>query len=343
MIKMSEKVASEAPATIVVGDNKPVDHNQFPRLELFKKRSHLGVLFVFIVVAIILIFYVIALHNNSLVFTVNGKNYKQNEVKALTSFPVNVQHQSKDKAARGVYEYLKYRVAGEEVGVKFTEAQLNKYREQRGIKYSQKNYQKYLNLVAYKNDAQELLVREASYNQGGHFEGYTFIFHFDETLIDAPTYTSPHYGDKVLYARDKQYAQKKANFYHKALAANKITPEQAVKEIIADPQLGYFYRANNNESSRFGVAQGVDWRSGVAFSDIVGFIQQQKQPGLSAIQTAKVAAVANSKKASDYAEGYYYFVSLNKLQPTAANRQDALKVSQQRIEKQSKYYGGLHA
>ena len=277
------------------------------------------------------------------VFNVNGRYYTQSEVKSLAAYPTTVGRQSYALAAKNIYNYLVYKAAAQAAGVNFSDTQLEQFRQQNGSTiYKQSNYEAYLNLIAYKADTVQYLQNAASYNTNGHYEGYSFVFHFDETLSWGPGYKSPHYGDTTLLARDKQYAQQKANAYHAQLAQHKITADKALAQIVANPRLGYYYTANNNYSAHFGTSLDSDWQRQVFFQPVITFIKQQKKPGLSAVQTGKVATVPDPKTSSDYADGYYYFVLLTAADPSFKTPQQAFEDQITTVTKHSQYYGVGH-
>jgi hypothetical protein len=208
---------------------------------------------------------------------------------------------------------------------------------------NQRNYEAYLNLIAYKNAANEYIQTAALTSQSGHFEGYSYIFHFDETIANGPRYRSSHYGDQALLARDKKYALDKANYYHSQLEKKAMNPDKALAEIKADPQLGYHYAANTNDSSKFGTNPTVALQTEVFFPTVVQFINQQKQAGLSTIQTGKVRTAVDPRDTSSDKDGYYYFVLLTQADKTPENLDQKVKDKLKTVQLNSTFYGVNHA
>ncbi len=314
-----------------------------PAAEMSDERSHWWRVFIFIVITILTVglgLWIHQQHMKKVVFNVNGKNYQQKEVHYLTDFSSKLENIPYATESKTVYELLKYKAAAEAIGITFTDAQLKQYRSQTdGTKYQKKSYEAFLNLAAFKNRTEEYLAKDAVYNKDGYFEGYSFVFRFDESITNFPTYKSPYYGDKALYEKDKKHATDKAKRYRTMLMTHKITADKALAEIKADPKLGYFYKANTNDSAKFGTAQDSNWRREIFHPEIASFVTKQTKPGITAIQTVKVAAVINPKTPSDFADGYYYFVLLSKLQPPIKNPQQALQKSLDTVSKHSKYNG----
>ncbi len=277
------------------------------------------------------------------VFSINGRDYNHQQVKDLTEFAVKIDQKSYQAAVKDEYSLLKYKSAAEAIGIKYSTQQLQDYRKQQGlIVYKKKNYEDYLNLVAFKNQTQQRLQDETGNNRDGHFSGYSFTFHFDETLTNAPAYKSPHYGDKAMLERDKKYAQDRAKYYHDQLAQKNITADAALAQIRADKQLGYYYVAGTNDSAKFGITQDDDWQKEVTHPEIASFIKQQTKTGLTSTQTGKVAAVPKPVSSRDYIDGYYYFVLLNQVQPRSKGQGQAMQQSLKKVDAHSKYYGDSH-
>lgn len=276
--------------------------------------------------------------HQKVIFTVNGTGYEQDRVEDLLSFLKKNERISTNDATKKLFELLEYKAAAQASNIKFTDGQLSTVRKNSGVKHSpNEKYEQYLNLVAYKNATNDYLETAAANQANGHFAGYSFIFHFDETLTNGDAYRSPNFGNQKLFVRDQKHAMEKAKHYHQLLSSNKISPDNALTEIKKDPLLGYGYATNSNDSSMFDNASSGNWKAEVLYLPIINYISASKTPGLSDIQTGKVKIIPNPATDSDYKDGYYYFVLLNVAQPLPKSVQQTFDENLKTVTQKSKY------
>lgn len=249
-------------------------------------------------------------HVRDYIIRVNGREYSKSELQFYVQPQKEIGEISEEDAIDNVYSVLMNIEIAKALDIEPSEEAVSlevgstpNFDKQNGL------VQGWLKLSAKSNIIERTL---ADYKTNGiNPQGYSYIFRFGENIEWGPSYKAPGFGDQQLIDRDREYAKSKADEYHKKLVDKAITPDKALEEIKADPQLGYFYKANTNKSARFGMTPGSLERD-IFYSDLRTAILDQKSAGVSSVQAGRTAVIPEPQGDSDYAETYYYFLLVDK-------------------------------
>lgn len=302
MTKENTKIAGEAKPDIRIKKTRP-------------RRTPYYLLAVILVVVIVLIW---AFHHhknsssNNAVFTVNGQQYTQAEVKNIIAYPLKFHPTERDSLTMQLYNYIRRQQAAIKLNIvpntsEIDQAELTDFG---AAQKSNLNKIPWIKYVSYDTALQQ----EISTNNVGTYAGYSYIFWFGQDLEKGPAYTSPTYGNQSQIASDKAYAKSRADYYYGKLADKSITPAAALSSIQKDSKLSFALPNNKflSQSTQFSSSAQESWRSQVFYPDIANYIASQSKPGLSTVRTGQIyIGDGTNPKPSDYVDGYYYIVQLD--------------------------------
>lgn len=286
-----------------------------PRRILTKRNIIIGAVSLLVVVVAAYFLVPKIIQQANIAFTIDGRVYNKNEVTSLVKYSTQ-RGVNKGTAAKLAFEYLKRQAAAKKVGITVTDSQITVARDFLFPK-NKTTYDldgsPWIELASYN----EALTRVFTSNKVSDASGYVFLFPFDnlmtrDTVVDKPV----GYGDAALIAKDRTYAQQRANYYHDALKANSMMPDAALKEIKADPRLGQPGFTNTNMSVRFtGFVSGDATRPEVNISsdakdEVINLSAKKALGDVRIGRTVKIEG--EPKSAADYQEAYYYFVLIDK-------------------------------
>ena len=284
-----------------------------------------------VILALVLIYvFVIA---NKPVFMVNGKVYRERQVKHLAAYDMHDQAMSYKTAAKDVYEAVKAQAAGQAVHI-MPSAQQIASGQANVNKDSLKKYKDWFDLTGYNTAVAEVITNAKDNGSVYNFQGYSFVFWFGNAVQPFYHNPSPEFGNKDDYQKDQVYAKQKADYYHGQLKDGKMNADQVLAAVKKDPKLADLNNTMLNPSVRFGYDVTVDWKDQVAYPDVASYVTAQTKPGLGEVQ---IGTIGNSPGPNSTARlpAYFYFVQLNEVK--GANiwqqYQDALK------NIKAKYYG----
>lgn len=250
---------------------------------------------------------------NPVVFSIDSREFRASEVNGYLDLATNNYNLDKTEAQKSLIEAMKLKIAAEKLKIDISDAkirealQITSYAKIAEVKGE---LDRWVGIIGFRLAMENYIETQ----QAQAKQGYSYVFYFASLTI--PDYSGENidnFGNKELIKRDKDYAHKKAEEYHKALAEGKSTPNQVLKQVVADKQLNYRYIPDFSYSKNFGHNKDPDetWQSEVFFQDIVKYVDsysEAKKP--SDIKTGKIAKVPDPKKDQDYVDAYYYFVYL---------------------------------
>ena len=286
-----------------------------------------------IVLAIIVILAVVALlvyrqaQLNKSAFVIDHKAYSKQLIMSIAQFAIKGRPQTKQQAAKSIFELYKTQIASQKANIVPTsaeiQAQYNKW-----PKPKTEAERQYITLVSYNIALGDAYGRYMS----GEDKGSTFIFNFSRYVLPpaAQEKPLPGHGDSTLISQDKAYAYQQAQSGYRAYKAGKISAAALLTKIASDPKL-----TQNNSNGSFDASIG-DLQGQIYYQNIYSYIANQDKPGISVIKTGKVPTKL-SPGPNDYADGYYYFVDLQKATRLVSDPAGA--VNKQLKKLQAAYYG----
>ncbi len=274
-----------------------------------------GLLALLILAAVVVVTVLRSQVKANAVFTIDGRAYSDKEVKEIINFATE-NGEPANQAAREAFGYLKRQHVAQDLSIKVSQKDINaKRNEIFGSSKKIKNSQ-WTNLVAY-NDA--LIGSLDKLAENANINGYVYVFFFGQQIERGPAYTPPHYGDKNIINRDRAYANKQANIYHRQLANGNLSPKEAFKKIEADAKIGWFNKTNSNPSGYF-MGSNLVGKPDSLPADVVDYLNSSDiKKGLSNIKIGRTPVNSTIQKpdTNSTQETYYYFVlvqNLNKSQ-----------------------------
>lgn len=304
-----ESAPQDAPPVVAAGDGgKP--RRLRAQGGTNAKRRPLFLIVILVIIATASYFIYTSIKNMGVVFSIDGRNYTRSQVDQLTQYPVKVAHMSKDTAAKNTFEALKEVRVAEKLGYVPPQNQIN---DQKNTIYKNlqltpdkaSKYQDWFNLIAEKN----AIDANADSDTTPGYAGYSYVFYYGQHIQSIPDYPVSGLNDPKLIAQDRQFARSKADYYHKLLQQNRISPKDALSQAAADMQTRGHNVANTNYNVAFSSDPGQNWANAVLLPSIVNYISAQTKTGLSDIQTGQALnapSASNGKKV----DMYYYFVYL---------------------------------
>lgn len=260
-------------------------------------------------------------------FVIDHKAYSKQLITSMAHFAAQGRPQTKQQAAKSIFELYKTQVASQKAGIVPTAAEIqDQYKK--WPKPKNDIEQQYVTLVSYDTALGNAYGRYAS----GEDKGFVFIFNFSRYIMPPAAQEKPlaGYGDQTLIAQDKTYAYQQAKSDYKAYKTGKISANALLAKISADPKLTY-----NSSSGSFDSSVG-DLQGQIYYTDVYSYIAAQGMPGTSTIKLGKMATKLNPGP-NDYADGYYYFVDLQKASRLIPDPAGA--VNKQLKNLQAVYYG----
>lgn len=259
--------------------------------------------------------------NAKYAFTINDKKYtksdRQNVYKNST-----INNLSVDEFNRQYLELKKQQYVAEKNNIVISSDLLNKkltevYPDKKDLTFDQ------LDIVSQKSIYDKLFIPATFASSRGEYEGTIFVFPFARHITSYEGHLSTNPKDSKIgiisaydpaqVEVDKRYAMEKAKYYHDGISNGSIDSAKALEEILADKKLANVNSAN--ESVTFKNDGASSWQDVIRIEGAADYIKSLKSSSLSEIQTSKTDVVNNGQKSS--VDAQYYFVKLNKVQPTA--------------------------
>lgn len=299
-----ETAPKETTSAAITGDGGKATSPR--RLKLKSPNEKKWLLALIIIVVVIGGWWLYGNYSGGAVFKINGKSYKQADVKKLTAYQTDKQHIPYKTAAKNVYNALRYQIAAKSVNISVTSSE----EKAAAINVDMATYKKYkswMDIVAY-NGAVKAKLPKAT-NDGK--EGYAYVFWFGDAV--QPSYDTPSskYGNQQAYQTDQQYTQKRANYYHDQLQSKKMTPDQVLSAVKKDPKVSLDGQIASNPSLHFGLKKYENWQPELANITIENYVQKASADSLSAVQTGQTATTLGPNPAK-YVDAYYYLVLVQK-------------------------------
>lgn len=290
-----------------------VSSNKIKKFRLPSKRQ----LVAFLIVVVVLIgggIGFLAYRHYQKPLRIGDQEFSRKDINDYLSYPVNKLQQDRQVALDTLIDNLKIKVAATKLKVQPTDQQVYEQYIKNKVSAVQAK-EKWVQLENYVRAEQKM----ENDSDSTAYAGYLFVFYYgNKKLPDAYNQELPGFGDNNQILQDKSYAKNQADKYVKLLAGKKLTPQQALDQIKADPKLGVVYKANNNFSLRFKGETSNPWQQQVSLSsDIISSIKSQKASGLMPIiQTGKLPMVIDPRSDKDYTDAFYYFVYLDTAKPS---------------------------
>jgi hypothetical protein len=261
-------------------------------------------------------------------FVIDHKSYSKKLISAMAGYVVQDRPQSKQQAARNIFTLYKTEIASQKAGITPDAAELAVY--QQSTKALQNDAEKqYVALLQYNAALSNSYQR---YTQGDD-QGYSFVFDFSRYVIPPPAGDKPiaGYGDKSLIAKDKSYAYQQAQADYRNYKQGKISAAALLTNISADPNLSY-----NPSKGVIGPSNPGSLYSQLYYADIYKYVTSQTRPQLSGVRLGKVP-IEHTARPKNYADGYYYFVDLQKASKVVTNPSGLVIAQLNKL--QAVYYG----
>jgi len=137
-------------------------------------------------------------------------------------------------------------------------------------------------------------------------KGYSHVLYFGQHIEYGENYTPEGLNDPALIAKDRDYAQERAKYYHSQLKDGKMSNDQIDKEIKADSKLKTFV----NTVNPFGSNDPMRWSEEVYYPSIVDYINSASATGISEVMIGSGPAGPNVELNEQAVELYFYFVDL---------------------------------
>lgn len=244
----------------------------------------------------------------TVLFKIDNQDFYENDIKDLIKYPVEVGGLSEEDAVRTTFEIYKFIVVAQKKGIKPTQEEINAVKDEGLIAdsikkldgYSEK-YEKWFNFLAEEQASKKYLESDA--NPG--YKGYSLTFFFGQHIQYGDDYKPEGLNDPNLIEQDKNYAKQRAEYYHGQLKSGKMKPDQADKEINADPKLKNFFTSKNP----FGYDPKTSWIDQVYYPSNIEYVKSLKQVGVSDIQIGKASAGIGGL----LEDMTYYFVVLDQV------------------------------
>ncbi len=255
----------------------------------------------------------VSLLSASAAFSVDGKTYSKQDIKTLINYPVG-HGATASAAAKQAFDFYKRQAAAKKIGIILTPPE---------IAQAQASVFPKVNLsdpwVTLASEDAALTMRLAQAPTYATASGYYFIFPFSNHIAiadAAPSATAMvGVGDATLVAQDRAYAKEQANSYYNQLVQKKITPDQALAAIKADPKLGYDGFANSNTSFRFsslgqpGVNSDEGYLSNAAKTYLFASVGKV---GVGALTVGQIVTSSPAAAKATYVDANYYFAVITK-------------------------------
>jgi hypothetical protein len=247
---------------------------------IHSKKNRLGLYFIIILLILLgLGFSSYYLYNhkiNPVIFSINNKTYRKNDIRKYTIFPNQTLHQTTDDTYKQIFNELKTIEAGKLAGLDFSANGLNLEKKSLNILYANNTNAAGLNDWIDLNSQYKEVIALTDTKLSSQIDGYSFVFwygsHLEEGLGGDKSGINP-----TLAAADKTYCLDRANYYYNAIKAGTISLDVALSEIQADPKLGF-----GNPSVHFINNPKIPiLQSQVAYSAIAKTIATQDIKGLS--------------------------------------------------------------
>lgn len=274
-------------------------------------------------------------NKDKVVFVINGKKYKETEVKQYTDFLTIDLGKNKEDATKDVFELLKYKIVAQKLDIKLSTEQIKATTENFNRIYASykdtSEYKKWVELASLKESIDKNFM---TYSDKLGYKGYSFILWFGNHISYTEDYTPPGgYGNKTFIEEDRNYAKQRADYYHDQLKNSKMSPDKALEEIKKDPKLGYHYTAGANLSVRFGTDLEKSWDSQVQYNSVKEYINNNSKIALSDVLIGKTTGIISAKGQREERETFYYIVKIDGTAPSRVQLQNELKALK------TNYYG----
>lgn len=250
------------------------------------------------------------------VFTIEGKKYREDEVRELIKYPVENENMSEEDAAKQVFEYLKIIKTAENRGmiVSGTEVSRNVERVAESESFRKSHWARLLAA----HDAIQWRVTNAVSDR--MIDGYLYIFRFGERIERGYDFVPEGYMNEALIQEDREYANSQAKTMRRVLESKKISPDEVLQKVKDDPRLGYSNKKGTNQSMAF-TEQGLSHKTGVlALPQSLQKLLSSKdlKPGVSEIKAGKTLAdvtLGSQQEITeeDLKETYYYFTYISNI------------------------------
>jgi len=189
--------------------------------------------------------------------------------------------------------------AVEAIDKKAIEMAPQEYRDNK-TKYEQ--YKDWFHMLA----ATELIDMGLKSQTKPNVKGYSHVFYFGQHIEYGENYTPEGLNDPTLIAKDREYAEERAKYYHSQLKDGKMPNDQIDKEIKDDQRLKTFVSTTNP----FGSSDPLRWSDDVYYPSIVDYINTAPSTGISEVMIGSGPAGPNIEQNEEPVELYFYFVDL---------------------------------
>lgn len=247
-----------------------------------------------------------------IVFSIEGKEYNEQEVRDLIKYSTTVNGVGEEEASKVAFESLKKVRVAEKMNISLPQEIIDKRKAEiigNGSQPdlndpAQAQYSSWLDLIA-KANAIEALVGTA--NPTG-LKGHSYVYYFGQHLQYDPSRKPVGADDPLYIDKDKKFAEDRANFYHNQIKSGQLDPKTALEKTKVDLSSSDGSVKSNSYSTSFDSSSQISWEGDVYFGSIIEHIKKATSLGLSEISIGKAANMSNSET-----EMYYYFVYLESI------------------------------
>lgn len=255
--------------------------------------------------------------NNDVAFTVNGQAYTKQQISDLISYPVQFGI-SKDDAAKQAFEMYKRSAAAESSGVKLNDEMTKAAQKQLYPNADEATLNNaWVKLVINDQALQNMSLGSSYYSDAA---GDVYIFYFGQRIDYNTTNPVEGFGNETLIQQDRDYAKQRAEYYHDALANNKMSDSQVLVAVKADKKLSYGDANSSNPSLHFDLVDGTNTTdSPLANIDskiVQLIITKGSAKGITDMAVGSVVLDGlnplSTAETPESRETYFYFVSIEK-------------------------------
>jgi len=245
---------------------------------------------------------------DSVVFTIEGKNYTKQSIADDIAYPVN-SGVPENEAAATLYQYKKRQIVAQETKFEPTSQEIADAKKELFAQASDKERNsKWANIVAYDTALSKKLPSSTTLDA---VKGYVFVFYFGQLMQTGNDYSPANAGNTQLIAQDKAYAKQQADMYYKKLQDKSISPDELLAQINADPKLNFFNKPNNSLSMKLDPAEPISERSELP-ADINNYVIEDAPIGIGDVQIGRTYEIKDYKNPQNRKaiETYYYFTDI---------------------------------
>jgi len=237
---------------------------------------------------------------------------------------------AKNVVAKQIYEMYRTQAAAKKAGIIPNSQEMSAVSSTQAASKpetkAQKSYSEVLNFV-------DALPKAYDRYESGDYQGDLFVFNFSDKILPTPANEPPlaGHGDQKLIEQDDDYALEQAQDYYSQYKNDHASVDSINKELQSKLKAGF-----NGAALTFDSRKSITLKDQINYEDAYKYITAQSKPILSGIRTGRVATSLRPQS-DDFADGYHYFVKINRAQRGVSNPKG--KVESAKKELKAEFHG----